>query len=297
MDHLIPSFHKLGLTTFEAKAYLALLEGGNVTGYELSKQSGIPSSKVYSVINSLLKKDLLIPLESHPVRYLPRPAADAIEKCSSDLKATAVYLKKHLKKIEHRSNPEQITAKNIVGKKEIFRKARQLIRETRRTLYLALWREEWSHIRTALRKARSKGTRIFAVAYGPIPIDIGEIYQHAPSDPVFRERQERRFVLVSDDEKALFAGLSQEGPEKAVWTENRGLVTLVRDFIIHEIYIVKIREAFPKEMARAFGLNWEKIRIQGPPSSRTKKRRPNTSLATPRRRPRDHNGSVDHQGS
>jgi sugar-specific transcriptional regulator TrmB len=275
MDHLLPSFHKLGLTTFEAKAYLSLLEAGNVTGYELSKQSGIPSSKVYSVINSLLKKDLVIPLESHPVRYLPRPAADAIEKCSSDLKATAVYLKKHLKKIEHASNHEQVTAKNIIGKKEIFRKARQIIGETKRTLYLAVWREEWGHIRTALKKAYSKRVNLLTVAYGPVPIDFGEIYQHAPSDPVFRERQERRFVLVSDDEKALFAGLSQEDPEKAVWTENRGLVTLVRDFIIHEIYIVKIREAFPKEMARTFGPNWEKIRLQGvaPPRANTRKSR------------------------
>ena len=88
MDHLLPSFHKLGVTTFEARAYLSLLERGNVTGYELSKQSGIPSSKVYSVINSLLKKDLIISLESRPVRYLPRPADDAIRKCSSDLKET-----------------------------------------------------------------------------------------------------------------------------------------------------------------------------------------------------------------
>ncbi len=283
MDHLIPSFHKLGLTTFEAKAYLSLLERGNVTGYELSKQSGIPSSKVYSVINSLVKKDLLVPLESHPVRYLPRPAAEVVEKCSSDMRATAAYLKKHLKKIEPRSNREQVTAKNILGYKEIFRKARQLIRETRQTLYLALWREEWDHIRTALRKARSSGINIFAVAYGPVPMDVGEVYQHAPSDPVFRERRERRFVLVSDDEKALFAGLSQENPEKAVWTENRGLVTLVRDFIIHEIYIVKIREAFPKEIARAFGSNWEKIRLQGSPPSRSKARKPRGSSAAPGR--------------
>lgn len=273
MDHLLPSFHKLGLTTFEAKAYLSLLETGNITGYELSKQSGIPSSKVYSVINNLLKKDLVIPLESHPVRYLPRPAADVIEKCSSDLRATAVYLKKHLRKIEHPSSHEQVTAKNMIGEKEIFRKARQIIRETKRTLYLALWREEWSHIRTALKKTHSKGVRVLTVAYGPVSIDFGEIYQHAPSDPLFRESQERRFVLVSDDEKALFAGLSQEGPEKAVWTENHGLVTLVRDYIIHEIYIVKIREAFPKEIARAFGSNWEKIRLQGLAPSRLKTRK------------------------
>jgi hypothetical protein len=68
-------------------------------------------------------------------------------------------------------------------------------------------------------------------------------------------------VLVSDDRKALFANFSEQESEKAVWTENRGLVLLVRDFIIHEIYIVKIREAFPREISKTFGPHWEKIRL------------------------------------
>jgi sugar-specific transcriptional regulator TrmB len=279
MDHLLPSFHKLGVTTFEARAYLSLLERGNVTGYELSKQSGIPSSKVYSVINSLLKKDLIISLESRPIRYLPRPADDAIKKCSSDLKETVTFLKKNLKLIQHPSSHDQIIAKNIIEREEIFRKARQIVHETERTLYLALWREEWGYIRAALKKAHSKGIKIFTVAYGPVPIEFGEIYQHAPSDPVFRERKERRLVLVSDDQKALFASFSQENREKAVWTENRGLVYLIRDFIIHEIYIVKIRQAFPKEIARTFGPNWEKIRLGGfPPGTRGGKLRKGKKL-------------------
>jgi sugar-specific transcriptional regulator TrmB len=58
MDHLLPPLFKLGLTNFEARAYLSLLKQGNVTGYELSKDSGIPSSKIYSVLNHLVRKTL-----------------------------------------------------------------------------------------------------------------------------------------------------------------------------------------------------------------------------------------------
>jgi HTH-type transcriptional regulator, sugar sensing transcriptional regulator len=272
VDQLLTSFRKLGLTNFEAKAYLSLLGSGNVTGYELSKQSGIPSSKVYSVLQNLLEKGLIISLESHPVRYLPRPADEAVEKCSSELKATLTFLKRNLKKIQHPSLDEQILTKNIIEKEEIFRKARQIINETKEDLYLALWQEEWHQLRASLKKAHAKGIRIFTVAYGPVPIGFGEIYQHAASDSVFRERKERRLVLVSDDEKALFASFSGGKREKGVLTEDGGLVYLVRDFIIHEIYIVKIQRAFPEEIARAFGPDWQGIRLQNSTSESKTKR-------------------------
>jgi HTH-type transcriptional regulator, sugar sensing transcriptional regulator len=261
MDHLLPSFTKLGLTTFETRAYVSLLHKGNVTGYELSKASGIPSSKIYSVLNHLVTRNLVIPLESHPVRYLPRAPGEMIELLAKEFGETFSFLRKNLGRLHLRPDRDEVVARNILGKKEIFRKTRELIREAKHTLYLALWKEEWRYIQAAIKMAHHRGIRIYVVAYGPVPVRIGKIYQHDPSDLPFRERKERRFVLVSDDQKALFANLSQEDSEKAVWTENRGLVLLVRDFIIHEIYIVKIREAFPREIAKAFGLNWEKIRL------------------------------------
>jgi HTH-type transcriptional regulator, sugar sensing transcriptional regulator len=261
MDQLLPSFSKLGFTAFEAKAYLSLLRKGNVTGYELSKESGIPSSKIYSVLNHLVTRNLAIPLESHPVRYLPRAPEEMVELFSKEFGETFAFLKKTLGRLHRRPDQEEVVTKNILGEKEIFRKTRDLIRETRRTLYLALWKEEWRYVRAVIKKAHDRGVKIYVVAYGSVPFRIGKIYQHAPSDLPFRERMERRFVLVSDDRKALFANFSEEDSEKAVWTENRGLVLLVRDFIIHEIYIVKIREAFPKEITKAFGANWEKIRL------------------------------------
>jgi sugar-specific transcriptional regulator TrmB len=266
MEQILSSLSKLGLTSFEAKAYLSLLERGNVTGYELSKQSGIPSSKIYSVLNALIKKEFITPLESRPIRYLPRTPKEVIEKCSSDLTETLTLLRRNLEKIHLRSNREEVVTKNIFGKKEIFRKTREIIQGTRHTLYMALWREECRYIQAALRKVQTSGVKIYVVAYGPIPIRLGKIYSHAPSDPLFRERKERRFVVVSDDHKALFASFSQGDSEKAVWTDNKGLVLLVRDFLIHEIYIVKIREAFPREMARTFGPNWERIRLPACPS-------------------------------
>jgi len=252
---------------FEAKGYVSLLEKGNVTGYELSKQSGIPSSKVYSVLNSLVRKEFIVPLESRPVRYLPKPPREVIGKYFTELKKTLTFLRKTLDIIRRRSNHEKVVTRNILGKKEVLAKTREVISGTKRTLYIALWKEEARYIQAALEKVKARGIKIYVVAYGPVPIHFAKVYHHAPSDPVFRERKERRLVVISDDRKALFASFSEEDSDKALWTDNKGLVLLLRDFIIHEIYIVKIREAFPREISKTFGSNWEKIRLPSSPVS------------------------------
>ena len=40
----------------ETRVYTTLLEKGNLTGYEVSKISGVPRSKVYNILEKLLKK-------------------------------------------------------------------------------------------------------------------------------------------------------------------------------------------------------------------------------------------------
>jgi HTH-type transcriptional regulator, sugar sensing transcriptional regulator len=99
------------------------------------------------------------------------------------------------------------------------------------------------------------------VSYGNTSFDKGTIYLHRPSDYPFRERRERRFVLTSDSSKAVIASFGSDGDGNGIWTENPGLVNLFKDFVIHEIYIVKIEEAFPKEIRAAYGKDWERIRM------------------------------------
>jgi len=252
---------KIGLKNFEARAYVTLLTKGKATGYELSKASGIPSSKIYSVLHHLLAKNLVIPLESHPVRYLPRPPEDWIETYIKMFSETFSFLKKRLNELYKTQGEEDIVAKNLLGRKDIIRKTRDLIKKAKETIYIALWKEEWRSIRWIVNKVYSQGVEFYVVTYGIVPIQIGKIFKHGPSDIFIRERGERRFVLVVDEDDALFANFSKGDSAKAVWTNDKGLVLLIKDFIIHEIYIVKIKETFPKEITKAFGPKWEKIRL------------------------------------
>jgi sugar-specific transcriptional regulator TrmB len=53
------AMESLGLTSYETKVYLSLLETGSMTASNISKKSSVPYSKIYEVLNSLEDKGWL----------------------------------------------------------------------------------------------------------------------------------------------------------------------------------------------------------------------------------------------
>ena len=49
---------QLGLTTYEAKAYVALLGRDSFTAAQVSRQAGLPRQRIYDVLGSLVEKGL-----------------------------------------------------------------------------------------------------------------------------------------------------------------------------------------------------------------------------------------------
>ncbi len=71
--------HEVGLTEYETKAYLILLERGVMTASEVSEHSGIPYSKVYETLNSLERKGWVEAERGRPTRYFPKAPSEALE--------------------------------------------------------------------------------------------------------------------------------------------------------------------------------------------------------------------------
>ena len=71
--------HEVGLTEYETKAYLILLERGVMTASEVSEYGGLPYSKVYETLNSLEKKGWVEAERGRPTRYFPKAPSEALE--------------------------------------------------------------------------------------------------------------------------------------------------------------------------------------------------------------------------
>ncbi|PVX23262.1 MAG: transcriptional regulator [Candidatus Bathyarchaeum sp.] len=71
--------HEVGLTEYETRAYLILLEQGVMTASEVSEHGRIPYSKVYETLNSLEKKGWLEAEKGRPTRYFPKAPTESLE--------------------------------------------------------------------------------------------------------------------------------------------------------------------------------------------------------------------------
>ena len=58
-DRSRKAMENLGLTGYEIRVYLSLLDTGSMTAADISKKSGVPYSKIYEVLNSLEEKGWL----------------------------------------------------------------------------------------------------------------------------------------------------------------------------------------------------------------------------------------------
>src|SRR5919204_3916474 len=59
----------LGLTTYEAKAYVALLGRDSFTAAQVSRQAGLPRQRIYDVLGSLVEKGLASSRPGSVVKY------------------------------------------------------------------------------------------------------------------------------------------------------------------------------------------------------------------------------------
>jgi sugar-specific transcriptional regulator TrmB len=69
----------LGLTGYEIRVYLSLLDTGSMTASDISKKSGVPYSKIYEVLNTLEDKGWLESDSSRPQNFFPKSPASALE--------------------------------------------------------------------------------------------------------------------------------------------------------------------------------------------------------------------------
>src|SRR3954471_10774439 len=66
---LVAQLIRLGLTTYEAKAYVALIRRDSFTAAQVSRQAGLPRQRIYDVLGSLVEKGLASSRPGSVVKY------------------------------------------------------------------------------------------------------------------------------------------------------------------------------------------------------------------------------------
>ena len=249
----------LGFTEYEARAYISLLKIQPATAYEISRESGIPSSKVYEIIARLLeKKIVLLVIEKDKKKYIPIPPDEFLESRKSHFDKTLDNLKENLPEI--RKNEGVSFIWNINEYEFLMDKAGRMIKNAETEVMLSVWREEFVILEKELEKADKRGVNIAIVHFGIPEKKIGQLFQHPIEDTIYEEKGGRGFTLVCDGKTGLVGTVSKNLNVEGAWSHNLGFITLAEDYIKHDIYIMKIVKRFDPNLKNTFGKNYHHLR-------------------------------------
>ncbi|WP_297435495.1 TrmB family transcriptional regulator [Thermococcus sp.] len=92
-DEIIDKLQKLGLTKYESVAYITLLKLGPSKATDITKESGIPHTRVYDVLSSLHRKGFVDVMHGSPRLYKPVNPEVVLEKVKEEFVSDIEELK------------------------------------------------------------------------------------------------------------------------------------------------------------------------------------------------------------
>ena len=170
---LIDQVKLLGLNSYEAKIWTALLSRGVATSGELSDMAGVPRSRSYDVLESLESKGFVVMKLGKPIKYIAVPPVEVIERLKQRIKHETEVKARMLEEFRstdlfeslselHESgivsvDPTDITG-IIKGRKPIFQKVSELIASSSDRVVIMLSAAEIAKNRRVLSNAFEKNT-------------------------------------------------------------------------------------------------------------------------------------------
>lgn len=238
MDEIIREMQSIGFTNYEAKVYMALLQKNPATGYEISKQSGVPQAKVYENIARLSNSGIILTIGTEPSKYVPLPPEELLKTAQANLEKSIGILRERLAELSHGQRMDYVW--NIKGYEMTMEKAIHMIRESESELLLSLWEEEALKLRHELAKAVERGVYVNVLLYGSLKLEgVTNLYYHG-SEEKFKKTVGGRWLTIVADRKEVLTGESNNESEGvSIWTANQGIVFISSRAIEHEIYISK----------------------------------------------------------
>ncbi len=252
MKKIISLMQNIGFTQYESQVYLALLQQSNVTGYELAKICGVPASKIYQILNKLTPKEVVLAIDSDPVKYAPLPPDVILSRIKDDYLQTLNQLDDKLENVYSQEDFSNNFIWHLSERAAIIRKVIEFIDSAADHLFLSVWDEEVDEITKALSDAQQRGVKITIVHFGKKLLGLGNEYQHGGEHRIRIERGGRRIALIVDNKKVILGHFQEDGSCNAAWTANKVLVLLAKDYIIHDIYTIRIVQKYGEEAMDIF---------------------------------------------
>lgn len=290
---LVERLGELGMSAYEAKAYLALVTAGRpLNGYEVAKNSGVPRSTVYETLGKLVNRGAAFEARTaqETTCYLPLPPNALLNRMSQEFEESLQALQAELPSLA--APQEAHLIHNITSYQPLIQRCEDVIRDARRELFVSIWPEELELLRPFIEQAQDRGVDVTMLVFGEEPPEIGHTYRHrfSPPDFVLDYLGYRLFVVVGDDRQSVVGG-SHGADAWGVYSDNPAVVTLSMEYVRHDIAMQLLGSQFGATQVTDYvRSNPEFVHLRAARGALTPDRgRPEAAAAAPRKAGRRRN--------
>jgi len=230
---------KIGFSEYEAKAYVALLRESPVTGYQLSKLSGVPRSMIYEVLGKLTARGAAMTLRTgRSTKYAPIPAAEFLDQLHREHEELTASLKDDLATLTSASDLEYVW--NIEGHENIMAKAMEMLDRAKARVYLAILPATFPALQPTLDGAIQRGVRVVVYTTSDLDLPGGQVVVAHVSEETLSQAGGLGLILVIDGEEVLVGEWLTATQARASWTSSPLLVFVAEHHLRTDLYLPQI---------------------------------------------------------
>ncbi len=227
----------LGLTEYETRAYVALLQKGSMAASEISEMAPVPYSKIYEVLGSLDRKGWIETESGRPLKYYPRSPPDALEatrlRRERLLKASETQVLGELTPIfQKRESQERPDIWIVRGEFNIMSKIRETLERSTKEILMAVpgfTGEMLDLVSPTLLHLRSRGVKIRLMTTENVEKET--LKEASGFAEVTVRGQMFGGGIVSDVQEVMLM-LEEEGGRTAlaIWSDHVGLARFAKNY-------------------------------------------------------------------
>lgn len=256
MEKAIFLLKDLDFTESESKAYITLLQNGAITGYEVSKRSGVSRSKVYNVLESLREKGaVLVSKQSDPVLYTAVSVEELLARMRNVVAKKFEAVDSELSHFNANDVSDELWY--IKGYENVMNRCRHLIKNAKESVLLEVWNDDIDEIVKELQIFENDNKHCAVVYYDnshKYDLPLKNVYAHGFEANMLEENNGERWInLVIDDNELLFGHLKGYKDVEVIWTKHRPMVFLARENTRHNIYCLKLIDMLDDEGKASLG--------------------------------------------
>lgn len=253
---VIGRLQELGMSGYEAKAYIALVSAGEpLNGYEVAKRSGVPRSTVYETLGKLTASGATYEVRTpgDTVAYLPLPPKSLLDRLARRHETVLTSLREDLSNLA--TPPRLHLIHNLSGPAALMERASDIIADSKNDVFVSGWPQELEPLEALLHAAEKRGAATTVMAFGETANPVPHTHLHTLSAPevVLENLGCRLFVAAVDRAEAVIGGL--DGDEAwGIYTDNPAVVLLAVEYVRHDLAMQLMGGHFAQDDVLTF---WE----------------------------------------